>query len=151
MLHMSTLKGLDQSNPTADLVVPAFSFITQQIKKATHSLSVPTFPGTWLSSPHGLHPSQRMVRCPGPSRLHDFILMRLLPHTTQLHTFPTIAMRQTAENLLPPAFRLEDLHKLFPKAFSPHRTCFFIHLPRNSTIKSLQTCSICKVSTRCSK
>lgn len=45
-----------------------------------------------------------------------------LAHATQACIFATITMRETAANSSPPAFRWEDLHKLFPKAFSPHRT-----------------------------
>lgn len=145
MLEMSTPEGLGQSNPIADLVVPAFIPVTQQIRKTTHSLCVPIFPGTWLSSPHSLGPSQGTVRCPGPSRFHDFMLTRLLSHTTQLCTFPTITMRQTAENLLPPAFRWEDLHKLFPKVFSPHRIYLLSIYPGIQLLKACRQAAFVKL------
>lgn len=70
--------------------------------------------------PHGLWylPSAWCTH-PGPSWLHGFVCFGLFgPHQAGLHC----PERETAKYSSPPAFRLEDLHKLFPRAFSPRRT-----------------------------
>lgn len=72
------------------------------------------------SSPvRALVPPEPLVRPPSAQPVARFCPFGLFgPHRAGLRH----PERETAGNSSPPAFRLEDLHKLFPKASHPHET-----------------------------